>query len=110
VAAVLVLGALVVLIGAVLLFNVAGAGALVMRHVTSKYLGSLPPGYANTQTGFRVYSVLIVSIGVLFIGLGVAAWQVVVGVALLAAGVVGFAVTSVLGIRGEGEVYRRSKR
>ena len=106
----LVIGALLVVVGVVLLFNFAGAGAYVMRHVTSKYLGSLPPGYANTPAGFRVYSLLIVSIGVVFAGVAVAAWQAGLGVALMAAGGAGFVVLSALGIRGEGRVYRDQKR
>ena len=40
----IVLGALVSLIGAVLLANLVGAGDYVIRHLTSRNLGTLPPG------------------------------------------------------------------
>src|SRR5215471_21804172 len=73
VAVILVIGAVITLAGVMLLFNLAGAGDFVMRHVTSKYLGSLPPGFANSKRGFRVYSITITSIGVIFLGIWVAA-------------------------------------
>jgi hypothetical protein len=110
VAALLVIGAALVVIGFVLLFNLAGAGDFVMRHVTSKNLGTLPPGYANTKTGFRVYAVMVVSIGVVFVGVFVAGSAVVPGVLLIFAGVAGFGATSVMGIRGETATYRELKR
>jgi hypothetical protein len=108
-AAVLVIGVLLVVAGVVLLVNLLGAGDFVMRHVTSKYLGSLPPGFANSKRGFRVYSILIISIGIIFLGIWVAASTVAFGLVLLAAGVAGFVVTSVIGIRGEAETTRRAR-
>jgi hypothetical protein len=110
VAAVLVIGVALVVAGGVLLFNLGGAGDFVMRHVTSKYLGSLPPGYANTKSGFRVYSVMIVSIGVVFVGVAVAGAAAAPGLILVVVGIAGFVATSVIGIKGEAATYRELKR
>lgn len=109
VSAALIIGGLIVLIGVVLALNLFGAGALVMRHVTSRYLGSLPPGYAASQAGFRVYALLVIAIGLLFAGFGAAESSVAAGIALFAIGVVGFVVLSVVAIRGEMETIRRSR-
>jgi hypothetical protein len=109
VAGVLVIGALLFVIGIVLLFNLAGAGDFVMRHVTSRSIGTLPPGYANSRAGFRVYSALVISIGCVFMGVSVAVSAVALGLALLLVGLAGFAATSALAIRGEMQTYRRLK-
>jgi len=109
VSATLIIGGLIVLIGAVLALNVLGAGAFVMRNLTSRYLGSLPPGYAASQGGFRVYALLVIAIGLLFAGFGAAETSVAIGVVLFAIGVVGFVVLSVLAIRGEVETSRRTR-
>lgn len=110
VSATLVIGSLIVLIGVVLVLNLLGAGAFVMRKVTSRYLGSLPPGYAASVAGFRVYALLVISIGLLFAGFGAAETSIPVGVALFAVGAVGFVVLSVLAIRGEAATYRELDR
>jgi len=109
VSATLIIGGLIVLIGLVLVLNLLGAGAFVMRTVTSRNLGSLPPGYAASHAGFRVYALLVIAIGLLFAGFGAAETSVAVGVALFAVGVVGFVILSVLAIRGEMETIRRSR-
>lgn len=109
-AVVLAIGILLALAGIVLFLDLFGAGGFVMRHVTSRYLGSLPPGFANSKRGFRVYSVLVIAIGVIFLGVAAAAWIVQLGIVLLVLGVVAFVVLSVIAIRGEGEVYRDHKR
>ena len=106
---VLVIGVLLCLAGVVLLMNLAGAGDFVMRHVTSRYLGSLPPGFANTKRGFRVYSILVISIGAVFLGVGVAASSVLPGAALVVAGVIAFVVTSVIALRGEADVVTEKR-
>lgn len=106
---VVVLGLLLLLAGVVLLVNLFSAGDFVMRHVTSKYLGSLPPGYANSKRGFRVYAVLVVALGGIFLGVGVAATTVQVGLILILLGAVGFVVTSVIAIRGEAKTVRDKK-
>lgn len=108
-AVVLAFGILLAIAGIVLLLDLFGAGAFVMRHVTSKYLGSLPPGFANSKRGFRVYSVLLVAIGVIFLGVAAAAWNVQLGIVLLVLGVVAFVVLSVVAIRGEAETSRKPK-
>jgi len=109
VSATLIIGGLIVLIGLVLVLNLVGAGAFVMRKVTSRYLGSLPPGYAASQAGFRVYALLVIAIGLLFAGFGAAETSVALGIVLFAIGVLGFVVLSVLAIRGEMETIRRAR-
>src|SRR5262245_19232065 len=101
VSATLVIGGLISLLGVIMVLNLLGAGDLVMRSVTSRYLGSLPPGYAASKTGFRVYSLLVIAIGLLFAGFGVAETSVAPGIAVFALGAAGFVVLSVLAIRGE---------
>jgi hypothetical protein len=110
VAVVLVIGVLVTLAGIVLLLNLFGARNYVMLHVTSKYLGSLPPGFANSKRGFSVYSILVISIGVIFLGVAAAAWNVPLGLVLLVLGGAAFVVLSVIAIRGEGETVRKPQR
>jgi hypothetical protein len=109
VSATLIIGGLIVLIGVVLVLNLLGAGAFVMRSVTSRYLGSLPPGYAASRAGFRVYALLVIAIGLLFAGFGAAETSVAIGIIVFAIGVVGFVVLSVLAIRGEMETIRRAR-
>ena len=104
--AVLVIGVLISVAGVVLLVNLAGAADYVMRHLTSRYLGTLPPGFAASRQGFQVYALLVLGIGFLFMGLGVAASAVTAGIVLIGVGLAAFAVTSVLAIRGEVETAR----
>ncbi|HEY3084688.1 MAG TPA: hypothetical protein VGK28_04440 [Candidatus Dormibacteraeota bacterium] len=99
--ATLVIGGLIALIGVVLLLNLIGAGDFVMRTVTSRYLGSLPPGFAASKSGFRVYAALVIAIGLVFAGLGVAETSVTAGIVVFAIGAAAFVVLSVLAIRGE---------
>ena len=110
VSATLVIGAGIALLGAVFLVNLFGAGDLVMRGVTSRYLGSLPPGYAASKRGFRVYAALIVAIGLLFAGFGIAESTVALGTLFFATGAVAFVVLSVVVVRGEIATYRALKR
>jgi hypothetical protein len=109
VSATLIIGGLIVLIGLVLVLNLLGAGAFVMRNLTSRYLGSLPPGYAASLAGFRVYALLVIAIGLLFAGFGEAESSITVGIALFALGAVGFVVFSVVAIRGEIMTVRATK-
>ncbi len=97
----LVIGVLLAVVGIVLLFNVAGAADFVMRHVTSKNLGTLPPGFANSKPGFRIYSALLISLGGVFIGVFLAAPVLVLGLTILCVGIAGFGTTSAMIIRGE---------
>src|SRR5256885_15557301 len=64
VAVVLAIGVLVTVAGVVLLLNLFGTGDYVIRRVTSKYLGELPPGFAASRRGFRIYATLVIAIGV----------------------------------------------
>ena len=107
---VIVVGALITAAGGVLLADLAGAGGYAMRHVTTKPLGSLAPGYAASKHGFQVYSLLVLAIGLVFLGLGLAASAVTSGVALLGIGLVAFAFSTVFAIRGEVQTYRALKR
>ena len=98
--AVLVIGALVSVAGGVLLANLVGAGDYVIRHLTSKPLGTLPPGFAASKGGFQVYALLVLAIGLVFLGVGVAASAVTPGA---------FGFASVLAIRGEVATARGNK-
>jgi hypothetical protein len=106
----LLLGVLLCVIGTALLFNVGGAGDLVIRRVTSRSLGDLAPGYAASPRGFRVYATLILAIGVAVAGLGIVDWSAALGVGLLVIGAGVFAVASVIAIGGEVRTYRALKR
>jgi hypothetical protein len=107
---VLAIGAVLSVAGLALLFNVAGSGDLVIRRVTSRSLGELAPGFAATRRGFRTYALLVLAVGVLAVGLGVAGWSVPVGATLLALGAVTFVIASVIAIVGEVGTYRALKR
>ena len=107
--AVIVIGALISAVGVALLVNLAGAGDYLISHLTSRRLGSLPPGYAASKRGFQVYALVVLAIGLVFLGIGLAASAVISGLALLALGLAAFAFTSVLAIRGE-VVTARGKR
>ncbi len=106
----LAIGVLLCLIGVALLFNVAGAGDLVIRRVTSRSLGELAPGYAASPGGFRVYAMLVLAIGVAVTGLEIADRSAVVGLGLLLIGLAAFVVASVIAIAGEVRTYRALKR
>jgi hypothetical protein len=106
---VLVIGVLISAAGVVLLTNLAGAGDYVIRHLTSRNLGTLPPGFAASRTGFQVYSLLVLGIGLVFLGLGTAATAVTAGVILIGVGLAGFAIASVLAIRGEVSTAREKR-
>jgi hypothetical protein len=107
VAVVLVIGGLVALSGIVLLLNLFGAGDYVMRSVTQKDLGSLPPGFAASKRGFRVYSTLLLAVGLVCIGVGLIAKLLPVGAALIVVGAVVFGIASVVAITGEVETARK---
>jgi len=110
VSATLVIGGVIGLLGVVLLTNLLGAGDFVMRTVTSRYLGSLPPGFAASKGGFQVYAGLVIAIGVVFAGVGLAESNAAPGAAMFVIGALAFVVLSVLVIRGEVETYRGLKR
>ena len=110
VSAALVIGGVIALIGVVLLINLLGAGDFMIRVVTSRYLGSLPPGFAASRRGFRVYAALVVAIGAVFAGLGLAESNAAPGAVLFVIGALAFVVLSVLVVRGEMETYRALRR
>jgi hypothetical protein len=107
---VIAIGVVLWVAGLVLLFNVAGAADVVIRTVTSRSLGELAPGFAASPRGFKVYAVLILEVGVAVTGLGIAGSSAVLGGALLALGIIGFLVASVIAIAGEVTTYRALKR
>jgi hypothetical protein len=107
---VLAIGAILSVAGLVLILNVAGAGDLVMRRVTSQPLGELAPGFAASRRGFQTYAALVIAIGLFAIGLGVAGSSALTGAGLMVLGGIVFAVASVIAIAGEVKTYRALKR
>jgi hypothetical protein len=106
----LVVGVLLSLAGIALLFNVAGAGDLVVRRVTSRSLGELAPGYAASPGGFKVYAMLVLAIGIAITGLELIDQSALFGLGMLLVGVGAFVVLSVIAIVGEVRTYRALKR
>jgi hypothetical protein len=109
VAVVLAIGVVLAVAGVVLLFNLLGAGDWVIRTVTSKYLGSLPPGFAASRRGFQVYATLLIAIGIVCIGLGITDKLLPIGAGLIVIGAVIFGIASVIAITGEVETARGDK-
>ena len=107
---VLVIGVLLCVVGLVLLLNMFGAGDLVIRRVTSRFLGELAPGFAASRRGFRTYAALVIAVGVVCVGLAMTAQFVQLGAPLLAVGALLFGIGSVIAITGEIETYRALKR
>ncbi len=107
---VLAIGVLLFVAGTVLLLNVAGAGDLVMRRVTSQPLGELAPGFAASRRGFQTYSALVIAIGVFAVGLGVAGSSALIGAGLMVLGGISFVIASVIAIVGEVKTYQALKR
>ena len=107
---VLAFGHLLVVAGLGLLLNLFGAADVVIRRVTSRALGELAPGFAASRRGFRTYAVLVLSVGVVCVGLAMTAQFVPIGAAILAIGVMTFGIGSVIAIAGEVETYRALKR
>jgi hypothetical protein len=107
---VLVIALLLTLAGLVLLVNLFGAADLVMRRVTSQPLGELAPGFAASRSGFRIYAVLVLAVGILCLGLAATAWFIPLGAGLLVLGALTFGIASVIAIAGEVETYRALKR
>jgi hypothetical protein len=105
----LVVGVLISLAGIALLLNVGGAGDFVIRRVTSRSLGDLAPGYAASPGGFKVYSTLVLAVGVAVTGLELADRSALVGLGLLVLGIAVFVVASVIAIAGEVRTYRALK-
>jgi hypothetical protein len=102
-----VLGLLIALAGAALAFNLGGAADFVIRHLTSRSLGTLAPGFAASKSGIRVYGFLLSSFSVVLLGLAELDWRG--GIFVVGLGIVGFVVNSVAVIRGEIATYRALK-
>ena len=107
---VLAIGIVLIVVGAAWLLNVLGAGDYVMRRVTSRNLGTLAPGFAASRNGFRIYSILVISIGVLCAGVGTIEHFVPLAAGLLVIGMITFGIASMVAIAGEVETYRNLKR
>ena len=96
----LVLGSLFVL-ASIALF---AARDFVTRHVTSKSLGSLAPGYAATRRGYYQYASLVGDIGLILVALHFSQlW-------FLLLTFLGFILGSIAVIVGEVVTYRALKR
>ena len=102
------LGLLILLASGILYTNV-GANFLI-RHLTSRSLGTLAPGYAASRSGIKVYSNVIASFGILVIGLGATDWAGTTGVFVAVVGLVMFVAFSAAAIAGEVRTYRALKR
>lgn len=106
---VLAIGAALSLVGLVWLLNVFGAADYMIKRVTSQDLGTLPPGYAASRRGFRTYAVLVISIGVVCLGLGATERSIPLGAGLIVIGAITFGIASMLAITGEVETARRKR-
>src|SRR5256885_6686393 len=69
VAVVLAIGVLGTVAGVVLLLNLFGAGDYVIRRVTPKYLGVLPPSFAASRRGLPILPTPVIAIRLLCLGL-----------------------------------------
>jgi hypothetical protein len=107
---VLAIGVLFMVAGLVLLLNLFGAADFVIRHVTSRSLGNLAPGFAASRHGFRTYATLVLAIGILCVGLAVMGRFIPLGAGVLVLGAITFGIASVIAIAGEVETYRALKR
>ncbi|HXN90312.1 MAG TPA: hypothetical protein VN906_02400 [Candidatus Sulfotelmatobacter sp.] len=103
----LAFGIVLIVVGAAWLLNVLGAGDYVMRRVTSRNLGTLAPGFAASKKGFRIYSILVIAIGVLCVGVGTVERLAPLAAGLLVIGAITFGVASVVAIAGEVATYRK---
>jgi hypothetical protein len=106
----LALGIVLIVVGGAWLLNVFGAGDYVMRRVTSRNLGTLAPGFAASRRGFRIYSVLVIAIGVLCVGVGTVERFAPLAAGLIVIGAITFGVASMIAIAGEVDTYRNLKR
>ena len=104
------LGVLISAVGAVLLLNLFGAANLAIHRVTSRSLGELAPGYAATPRGFRIYAALVLAVGIVCAGLGVADRSIPLAAGLIVVGALAFGIASVIAIAGEVSTYRALKR
>src|SRR5436853_7834482 len=109
VAVVIAIGAVLLISGFALLLNLFGAGDYVIRRVTSRYLGTLPPGFAASKRGFRIYATLVLAVGIVGLGVGLLGSLVPIAAALIVLGALTFGIASVIAIAGEVETARKPK-
>jgi hypothetical protein len=81
----------------------------VIRRVTSRPLGSLPPGYAATPRGYVNYVFLVFDLGLIVLSIYIATWSSA-GLWFLAGSIALFVFGSFVVILGEVVTYRRLKR
>ena len=81
----------------------------VTRHVTSRALGSLAPGFAATRLGYVTYAGLVGDIGLILIAIDVA-FRSPAGVWLVVLAIAAFFIGSIVAIGGEVRTYRALKR
>ena len=85
-------------------FGLVLGRASVIRRVTSKPLGSLPPGYAATPRGYLAYTFLVFDLGLISLALNFEIpWLILGALGLFIGG-------SIAAIRGEVVTYRNLKR
>jgi hypothetical protein len=109
VALVLAIGVVLCLAGIVLLLNLFGAAEYVIRRVTSRNLGELPPGFGASKRGFRIYATLVLAVGFVVVGVGLLGSAVPIAAALIVVGALIFGLASVVAIAGEVETARKPK-
>ena len=98
---------MLLVLGIALVFASAGLWAardFVTRHVTSKSLGDLAPGYAATKRGYNTYAALVCDIGLILLALHFGnVWVLLLAIAV-------FLIGSAAVIVGEVVTYRGLKR
>lgn len=102
------LGLLILIAGGILYTKVAGT--FLIKHLTSRSLGTLAPGYAASPSGIRIYANVIASFGIVVIGLGATDWAGSMGAFVAVVGLVMFVAFSAVAIAGEVSTYRALKR
>jgi hypothetical protein len=76
----------------------------VIRRVTSRWLGSLPPGYAATPRGYLAYTFLVFDLGLILLAVNFGnVWLILGAIGL-------FLIASITVIAGEVVTYRALKR
>ena len=98
---------LLLILGLVLVLASVGlwlARGFVIKHVTSKALGSLAPGFAATRRGYYIYVTLVGDIGVILLALRSGnLWFLLLSLAA-------FVIASIVAIVGEVVTYRALTR
>jgi hypothetical protein len=93
-------------VAGLIIFDAFGFGRFVIRHLTSKPLGGLAPGYAATLPGLKAYALVLMFCGLALGGLALAAEVPLAGLAAITGSLLGFVLTSIVAIVGEVKTYR----